>query len=194
MQLIPVLLIVALVFGLCYLCDKAFSRLFRSKAQHRSGHAVRASKHYGVFGIAFILLGILALSVGLSDSLVLLVGGVLILLAGIGLAVYYLTFGLFYDDQSFLYSVPGKKSVTYRYEDIREQKLYQVQGGSIVVELHLADGRAIGLQSTMEGIYPFLDTAFSGWCTQTGRDPSHCPFHDPANSWWFPHEAEEEDP
>ena len=43
MQLIPILLVAALIFGLCYLVDKAFAKLFRSKAQHRSGKAVRVN-------------------------------------------------------------------------------------------------------------------------------------------------------
>ena len=44
-----ILLIAAAVFGLCFAVDKAFSKLFRSKAQHRSGMAVRANKRYGLF-------------------------------------------------------------------------------------------------------------------------------------------------
>ena len=38
-----ILLIAAAVFGLCFAVDKAFAKLFRSKAQHRSGLAIRAS-------------------------------------------------------------------------------------------------------------------------------------------------------
>jgi len=63
-----------------------------------------------------------------------------------------------------------------------------VQGGNVIVELHLKDARAVSLQSGMEGVYPFLDHAFYAWCRQTGRDPETCDFHDPANSLWFPME------
>ena len=49
MQYIPTLLIAGIIFGLCYLVDKAFAKLFRSKAQHRSGLAVRANKRYGIW-------------------------------------------------------------------------------------------------------------------------------------------------
>ena len=38
----------------------------------------------------------------------------------------------------------------------------------------------------MDGVYPFLDTAFAGWCLETGRDPQSCDFHDPSQSLWFP--------
>ena len=191
MEFITIILVAALIFGVCYLVDKGFSRLFRSKAQHLSGMAVRANKRYGVFGVILTVLGILAICAGITDGMVLLVGGIIVLLMGVGLAVYYLSYGIFYDGESFLVSSFGKKSVSHRYKDIREQKLYLIQGGSIVVELHMADGSTVSVQSTMDGVYPFLDTAFAGWCLQTGRDPQRCDFHDPSKSWWFPHEEEE---
>lgn len=186
MEFLAILLIAALVFGICYLIDKSFTKAFRSKAQHRSGMAVRASKRYGVFGVILVALGILAVCVGITDGAVLLAGGILVLLLGVCLSVYYLSFGIFYDGESFLQSRFGKKDVTYRYQDIQGQKLYLVQGGNIIVELHMADGGVVSLQSAMEGIYPFLDTAFAGWCLQTGRDPQSCGFHDPSQSLWFP--------
>ena len=191
MQIIPILLVAALIFGICYLIDKGFSKLFRSKAQHMSGLAVRANKRYGVFGVILSALGIMAICIGITDGPVLLWGGIIVLLMGIGLAGYYLGFGIFYDGESFLYSTFGKKSRSYRFRDIREQKLYLIQGGNIVVELHMADGTAVSVQSAMEGVYPFLDTAFAGWCMQTGRDPQSCDFYNPANHWWFPHDKEE---
>lgn len=190
MEFIAILLIAALVFGVCYLVDKGFAKAFRSKAQHRSGLAVRANKRYGVFGVLLTVIGILGILGGIGENTVLLVGGCVVLVTGICLAVYYLSFGIFYDGESFLLSRFGRKSVTYRYRDIREQKLYLIQGGAVVIELHMADGTAVGVQSNMDGVYPFLDTAFAGWCLQTGRDPQRCTFHDPSRSWWFPHEED----
>ena len=181
-----ILLIAAAVFGLCFAVDKAFSKLFRSKAQHRSGMAVRANKRYGLFGVILSVLGIMAVCVGISDGPVLLWGGVIVLLMGAALAVYYLSFGVFYDGETFLLSRFGKKEVTYRFSDIKGQKLYMVQGGNVIIELHMADGGTVSLQSTMDGVYPFLDTAFAAWCLQTGRDPQSCDFHDPSQSLWFP--------
>ena len=181
-----ILLIAAAVFGLCFAVDKAFAKLFRSKAQHRSGMAVRANKRYGLFGVILSVLGIMAICVGVSDGSVLLWGGIIVLLMGISLAVYYLSFGVFYDGETFLLSRFGKKEVTYRFSDIKGQKLYMVQGGNVIIELHMADGGTVSLQSTMDGVYPFLDTAFAAWCLQTGRDPQSCDFHDPSQSLWFP--------
>ena len=181
-----ILLIAAAVFGLCFAVDKAFAKLFRSKAQHRSGMAVRANRRYGLFGVILSVLGIMAVCVGISDGPVLLWGGIVVLLMGAALAVYYLSFGVFYDGETFLLSRFGKKEVTYRFSDIKGQKLYMVQGGNVIIELHMADGGTVSLQSTMDGVYPFLDTAFAAWCLQTGRDPQSCDFHDPSQSLWFP--------
>ena len=188
MDIAIVIAVAAATFGLCYLFDKGYTNVFRNKVQHHSGLAVRANKRYAVFGIGLVLLGIAAVFTGLTDGPVLLIGGIAVLLAGVGLIVYYLSFGVFYDADSFLYTTFGKKSVTYRFEDIQTQQLYLVQGGNIIVELHLRDGRAVSVQSAMEGTYPFLDHAFSAWCRQTGRDPETCDFHDPSRSLWFPME------
>jgi len=112
------------------------------------------------------------------------------LLMGVCLAIYYLTHGIFYDGESFLVASFRKKDRVYRYEEIQQQKLYLVQGGNIIIELYLRDGSSVSLQSSMDGIYLFLDTAFAGWCLQKGIDPRDCTFHDPSKSWWFPHEEE----
>jgi len=186
MQFVIIILIVAAIFGICYLVDKSFTKAFRSKAQHRSGMAVRANKRYGIFGVILSALGVLAVCVGITDGAVLIVGGAVVLVMGICLAVYYLSFGVFYDGETFLYCRFGKTDIAYRYADILGQKLYLVQGGNVIIELHMADGATVSLQSAMDGVYPFLDTAFAAWCMQTGRDPQSCDFHDPRQSLWFP--------
>lgn len=186
MQIIPMLLVAAAVFGICYAADRAFTKAFRSKAQHRSGLAVKAGKRYGVFGLGLGVIGIMAICLGVGTDRVLLGGGVIVLLMGVSMAVYYLSFGIFYDGESFLYSRFGRRSLTFYYRDIIGQRLYQIQGGGIVIELHMKDGQTVSLQSSMEGVYPFLDTAFAGWCLATGRDPQSCDFFDPSQSLWFP--------
>ena len=186
MNFIAILLIAAVIFGICFAVDKGFAALFRSKAQHRSGMAVRAAKRYGIFGVILSVIGILGIVGGIGGDMVLLVGAVIVLLMGAGFAVYYLSFGVFYDGESFLISSVGKKSREYKFREILGQKLYLVQGGNIIVELHMEDGTTVSLQSTMDGIYPFLDTAFAAWCLETGRDPQSCDFHDPSQSLWFP--------
>ena len=191
MQAIVILIIAALVFLICRVVDKLFSKLFRSKAQHRSGMAIRASKRYGIFGVMFSVLGILGIITGITGEKVLTWAGLVVLLMGIALAVHYLSFGIFYDGESFLLCRFGRKSQEHRYDEIVSQKLYVLTGGSTVIELTLKDGSTVSVQSTMDGVYPFMDTAFAGWCLETGHQMDQCDFYDPSKSWWFPHEKEE---
>ena len=186
MDYVAILLIGALTFGVCFLADKGFTGIFRSKKQHKTGLSVRLSQHYGGAGIVLGLLGVVAIFEGAKNSTVLLVGGCFVLLLGIALMVYYMSFGIYYDGDSFVLSTFGKKSTTYSFADIQGQRLYQITGGSVLVELHLRDGRTVGLQSSMKGVYPFLDAAFAGWCRQKGIDRDACEFHDSSLSRWFP--------
>ncbi len=190
MEFIVIALIAAVVFGVCHLIDRLFTKLFRSKAQHRSGLAVRANKRYGIFGVILSVLGILGLMAGAKGEKILTVSGIIVLLMGIGLAVHYLSYGIFYDGESFLLCRFGKKDVEHRYQEIVGQRLYVVTGGSTIIELQLSDGSAVSVQSNMDGVYPFMDTAFIGWCRQTGHAIDACDFYDPSKSWWFPHEEE----
>ena len=165
MQFVIVLLIAAAVFGVCYLVDKGFTKAFRGKAQHRSGMAVRANKRFGVFGVVLTVLGVMAFCIGIGDGPVLIVGGLIVLAMGVFLAVYYLSFGIFYDGESFLMSRFGKKDAEHRYEEIVGQKLYVVQGGSVVAELYLKDGSTVAVsiggapedpQFTIDDLLPHL--------------------------------------
>lgn len=187
MSVIAILIVAALIFGLCFLVDKGFQKLFRSKAQHRSGKAVRASKRYGVIGVILTVLGV----AGITNGGGLLIMGAIVAVLGAAMCVYYLSFGIFYDDESFLVSVVFKKNRTYSYGQIKAQQLYLVSGGNVIVELHMENGETVSVQSLMEGAYPFLDHAFSRWCAQKGLEPEGCDFHDPSQSCWFPPVGEE---
>lgn len=188
MDILLILIVGAATFGVCFLVDKGVSGIFRGKPQHRTGMSVRLSQHYGGGGLLLALLGMAAVFQGWGSSKIMLFCGCFVALLGIALIVYYVSFGVYYDKDSFILTTFGKKSTTYAYGDIRAQKLYRLTGGSILIELYLNDGRTVSLQSNMKGLYPFLDTAFAGWCRQTDTDPAACPFHDPANSCWFPSE------
>ena len=190
MEFIAVIIIAAITFLVCFLLDKGFQKKFRGKAQHKTGLSVGLNKKYGAFGMIAILLGVSAVFTGWGNSWVLMAGGGIIVLLGIGLVVYYMTFSVFYDEESFLLTTFGKKSKTYRFEEIHHQQLYNSYG-NILVELHMTDGRAVQLQGAMVGVYPFLDKAFAGWCRQKGIRQEDCAFHDPQNSCWFPSEEEQ---
>lgn len=186
MDFVIVIVVAAASFGFFYLLDKGFTKVFRSKSQHLSGLSVRLNKKFAAFGLILAAVGIAAIFSSLNgNGLALGLGGGLVVLLGIGLVVYYMTFGIFYDDEGFILTTFGKRSVTYRYNQINGQLLY-ISGGSVLIELHMKDGRTVGLQSAMIGVYPFLDTAFANWCRQLGKDPASCDFHDPEKSIWFP--------
>lgn len=180
-----VIIMAAVTFGVCFALDKLYTRTFRNKEQHATGLSVRANKRYGVVGVLMVVLGIAAVIFGIPEDTVLWVCGLLIIAVGIGLIVYYLSFGVYYDADSFIVSSFGKKSRTYRFGDIKAQQLY-VASGTVVIELHMKDNQTVSLQAGMEGVYAFMDIAFDGWCRQTGVERENCDFYDPAQSCWFP--------
>ena len=186
MNFLKILLVGAVTFFLCFLLDKGFTGIFRNKPQHQTGRSVRLSQRYGSIGLLLVVLSVVAIFQGWNSSKILLFCGGGVGLLGVGLIVYYMSFGIYYDEDSFVLTTFGKKSATYAYKAIQGQKLYRIAGGSILMELYLEGGRTVTLQSNMKGIYLFLDAAFSSWCSQKGIEPSDCSFHDPENSCWFP--------
>lgn len=186
MGIVTVIIVVAVVFGGCYLVDKGFTRIFRGTVQHQSGKSVRLSKRYGSIGTVMFALGVAAAFMGINHAdWLLMAGGIVVVLLGIVLVVYYLSFGIYYDEDSFVLSSFGKSSTVYRFKDIRFQQLYAATG-NIVVELHMADGRHFQVHTGMSGMYPFMDHAFSAWLQQNGKTAGDCPWYDPDNSCWFP--------
>ena len=183
----PYLLVIAATFGVMFLLDKGLTKLLRSRTQHRSGTAVRLKKHFGILSLALMILGALAVINGLIETnTALLLGGLVILPGGAVLGIYYLTHGIFYDDDSFLYVSFGNRSREYRYGEIRGQKLYEIQGGSLLVELHMTDGSAVSVQGTMEGAPAFLDKAAHARMRQLGLNSHECAWFDEEKGQWFP--------
>lgn len=186
MDFLAIVLIAAVVFGICYLLDRGFARLFRGKPEHATVMSVRFSSKAAAFGLIVAVIGVAAIITGsTSGGWLFFVGGGLMILVGVVLLVQYLCFGVFYGEESFVFTTFGKPSITYAYRDIVGQQLYNSQG-NIVIELHMADGGTVMLQSGMKGVYPFLDYAFGVWLRQTGRAQEDCTFYDPDNSKWFP--------
>ena len=109
------------------------------------------------------------------------------LVVGSCLVVYYMTFGIFYDDTGFVLTTFGRKSKVYQYADITSQALYRAYN-NLVIELYMVDGRSVQLQAGMEGVYPFLDHAAEIWKKDLNSD--QCGYYDPANSKWFPNREE----
>lgn len=185
--LIVFVIIAATTGAVCFGVDKLFSAIFRSKPQHKSGLSVRVSKRYAGFGIALLAIGIASILSGLDGSGILLYGGIFVFLLGFAMVLFYSSFGIFYDDQSFIIMTFGKSSESYGYDAILTQQLY-ITSSHVIIELRLKDGRSVSLQSSMDGIYHFMDTAFAGWCHANGKYVEDCPFYDPSNHCWFPTE------
>lgn len=190
MQIFSVLFVAALVFAICRGVDIAFQKLFRGKAEHLSGFAVRVSKRYGLFGVILTSVGIAAPFTSDSQGKIMLYGGIAVALMGLAMVVYYLSSGIFYNEDTFRISAFGKKDLVYRYNQIASQRLYVLTGGSLIVELSMTDGSTVSVATTMDGAEAFLDAAFAHWCRQRGVNPAACTFHDKEKSWWFPHEEE----
>ena len=181
------LFLAALTFGAMYLLDKGFTKFFRSKQQHRSGTAVRLKKGYGTAAVVLCVLAAVAVIQYVATGTALMLAcGVIIALTGLGLGIYYLRVGIFYDEDSFLSTSFTGRDVTWRYRDIVGQKLYQLQGGTHVVELHMTDGTAVSVQTSMEGAYDFLDRAAHARFRQLGINSAECSWFAPENSCWFP--------
>src|SRR5699024_6231429 len=138
MEYVAVIVVMAVVFGGCYLVDKGFTRVFRNQQQHHSGLAVRLNKRYGSFGLILAVLGLAAIFSWLTNGWILIAGGSIILVVGIALLVYYMTFGVFYDQESFLVTTFGKRSIVYRYGQITGQQLY-IASGNLLIELYMDD-------------------------------------------------------
>lgn len=182
---IALVIVLAAVFGVCYLVDKGFTKLFRGKVQHDTGKSVRLSKKFGSIGLIVAVVGVAGIFAGIAENWLLTAGGGLLLLIGICLIVYYMSFGVYYDQDSFILSTFGKKSTTYHFRDITSQQLYITAAGTLI-ELYLRDGRTLQLQPGMTGVGSFMDHAFNAWLQQTGQKIENCDFHDPDNSCWFP--------
>ena len=118
MNPITTVIAVALTFGICYFVDKSYTKLFRSKQQHKTGLQVRLSKRYASIGLILCILGILAVFTGFGGENVLLIGGGIVIFIGFALTVHYMSFGIFYDADSFILSTFGNKSVTYTFGSI----------------------------------------------------------------------------
>ena len=133
------MILVALgTLALCYFVDKGFTKVFRGRVQHRSGLSVRLNKRYASIGLILIAMGTAAVFMGMNDTWILSAGGALLVMIGICLITAYMTFGIFYDEDSFILTTFGKRSNTYRYNQIKAQQLYNAYG-NIVIELHMGD-------------------------------------------------------
>ncbi len=180
-----IILIALTTFLVCFLVDKVFNLLFRSRRQHQSRRQVRLRRRMAAFGLIVAVLGAACVIFYWGRQPVIFWSGVALLLMGGAMVVYYVCFGVFYDEEGFLHSTFGKKPRFYNYRQIRFQQLYNSQG-SIVVELHLEGGDCLQIQDSMEGAWEFLDYAYEMWRMEKGLSDDKCAFHNADKCQWFP--------
>ncbi len=185
MEYVWIAVLALLTFGVCFGLDKLFSKVFRGSNQHQSGHKVKLRSRMAIFGLLVVLLGVVCVIFYWGSHPVIFWSGWILLLMGGCMLAYYLSFGIYYDEEGFVYSRFGRKSKLYTYDCITAQQLYNSQG-SILVELHLRDGNTVPVQDSMEGGFAFLDYAFARWLEARGLTKEACEFYDPDKCHWFP--------
>ena len=180
------LLVIALTFGALFLGDWLFRTYVHKAHEYQTGMAVHLNKRYLITGILLVVLGIAMLgqlSKGFNWSLVL--AAAILEIMGVGLLIYYNTFGVYFDLDTFICRSFRQKAKTYRYEDIKSQQLFTTAGG-VMIELDLSDGRTLSLQQNMDGMYAFLDHACFARMRQLGVEARQCKWFDKDQSCWFP--------
>lgn len=192
MNYIFYLLFIAAIFGLIALLDFLFHKLFPKSKVEQSSQVVRLPRYSSILGLLMALLGIIALLfLPLEGQWVLQFGCVLVLVMGLCMLVNYFRFGIFYDDECFVYRTTTRKARTYRYEDITGQRSFLARSG-LNTSLYVGDDE-IQLYDAMQGLDSFLNKAFYGWCRAKGLDPDKVP-HDPRSLTYFPDPEDAEPP
>lgn len=170
MKYVIYILLVAALFGLVALFDFLFQKLFPKNGTMKHGKAVRMPRYSFILGLLMTLLALIALLfLPFEGETFLWLGCVVVLIIGLYLLVNFSRFGIFYDDEQFIYRTLTKKARTYRYADIRGQRSFLAKSG-LNTTLDVA-GDEIQLYSAMQGLSDFLHKAFYRWCEETGVDP-----------------------
>ncbi len=170
MKYILYLLLIAVIFGCFALVDFLLKKLLRQTEAERRGQAVRLPRYSFILGLIMSLLGLIVLLFApLGGQPLLIAGCWLILLIGLFLLVNFFRFGIFYDDNGFVYRTLTQKAKSYHYGDITGQRAFLAKSG-LNTTLY-AKGDEIQLYSAMQGLDSFLNKAFFSWCRAKGIDP-----------------------
>ena len=185
------LTVIAGTFGVLFLGDTLFRKFFRKEHEYQTGMVVHLNKRLLIAGILLTVLGIAMLGqLAKGFNWIIVAASVILEIMGIGLLIYYNSFGVFFDLDTFICRSFRQKAQTYRYEDILSQQLFTTAGG-IMVELDLRGGRTLTLQQNMDGMYSFLDHACFARLRQLGQEPRDCKWFDKSQSCWFPPREEQ---
>ena len=184
MKYVLYLLFIGVIFGLIALVDFLCRKLFHKSSTVHPGSAVRMPRYSFMLGLIMSLLGLMGLLyIPRQSERFLWFGCWVVLVMGAYLLVNFCRFGIFYDEDQFVYRTLTKKARTYRYADIQGQRSFLARSGYNTT-LYV-DGDEIQLYAAMQGLDSFLNKAFFRWCAQTGTDPDTVE-NDPSMLVFFP--------
>lgn len=170
MKYILYLLLIAVIFGLVALVDFLLGKFFPKSELQKKGKAVRLPRYSFILGLLLFLIGLIAvLFLSLKTHLALWLGCLVIFAVGAFLLLNFARFAIFYDEKGFTYRTLVKKEKYYRYKDITGQRSFVARSG-VNVLLYCA-GDEIALYTAMQGLKPFLETAFQTWARENHVDP-----------------------
>lgn len=177
------ILLIAVGFGLVALIDLLLQKLFPKPDVMRKGKVVRMPRYSLILGLLITFFAIVGLLYLPLEEKLLWWGCWLVLIMGAYLLTNFWRFGIFYDDEGFIYRTLTQKAKTYRYADITAQRSILARSG-VNTTLYAA-GEEIPLYSAMQGLGDFLHFAFYRWCEETGTDPESVE-NNPAMLHFFP--------
>lgn len=184
MKYVFYVLLIAVMFGLVALVDLLGRKLLRRSSTMQNGSAVRMPRYSFILGLIMSLLGLMGLLyIPRQSEKLLWFGCWVVLVMGAYLLINFCRFGIFYDEDQFIYRTLTKKARTYRYADIQGQRSFLARSGYNTT-LYV-DGDEIQLYAAMQGLDSFLNKAFFRWCAQTGTDPDTVE-NDPSMLVFFP--------
>ena len=168
--LLPIIIICAVVFLLCFLVDTLLKALRPKSGLGKGVKFVRMPRRSFLFGMILLLFPVVAILFWLpKDEKLLRVGCGVIFAMGILLLYYFFSFSIRYDDTAFEYRDLRHKRTRFTYDQIRGQRSVTTRSGVQTV-LFVADD-SLMLSEAMQGVNEFLSTAFFKWCGITGIDP-----------------------
>lgn len=177
------ILLIAAMFGLVALADFLLQKFFPKPDVMRKGKVVRMPRYSFILGLLVTFFAIVGLLYLPFEEKLLWWGCWLVLAMGAYLLTNFWRFGIFYDDEGFVYRTLTQKVKTYRYADITAQRSFLAKSG-VNTTLYAA-GEEIPLYSAMQGLGDFLHFAFYRWCEETGTDPESVE-NNPAMLHFFP--------
>lgn len=185
MKILPLLIVCALVFLLCFAVDKLLGRLFPKTEVEKNGNVVRPARRSVIIGILLLFTALCTAVFALPkhDDTILLLGTIFAALFGILLLINYFSVQIWFDEEKFLYKPLRGKKKEYRYGQICGQRSLMTRGG-INITLFVADD-TLNLYSSMQNLAPFLSKAFYRWCEEKNIQPDTVE-NNPRLFTWFP--------